>query len=119
MRRPCTGIKVSNKRNSQALGLKLALSAPLVLSKTGKVTVQLSVTDRQALPVSGANVVLDALLNAYADRVQRSLREVSPGLYVGELAPGVRGLRSYAVVQQAALRYTQVLRVDVSKADAA
>jgi hypothetical protein len=108
-------------RNSQALGLKLALSAPLVLSKTGKVTVQLSVTDRQALPVSGANVALDAFPNAYADRVQRlSLREVGPGLYVGELAPGVRGLWELrVVVQQAALRYTQVLRADVSKGDAA
>ena len=38
---------------------------------------------------------------------------------MGELAPGVRGLWSRVVVQQAALRYTQVLRVDVSKADAA
>jgi hypothetical protein len=108
-------------RNSQALGLKLALSAPLVLSKTGNVTVQLSVTDRQALSVSGANVALDAFPNAYADRVQRvSLREVRPGLYVGELAPGVRGLWELrVVVQRAALRYTQVLRADVSKGDAA
>ena len=108
-------------RNSRALGLNLALSAPLALSKSGKVTVQLRVTDRETLAFSGADVALDAFPNAYANRVQRLiLREVKPGLYVGELSQGVRGLWELRViVTQGVLRYDQVLRADVSPGDAA
>jgi hypothetical protein len=108
-------------RDSRALGLNLALSAPLALSETGKVTVQLSVTDRKRLAFSGADVALDAFPNAYANRVQRLiLREIKPGLYVGELSQGVRGLWELRViVTQGALRYDQVLRADVSHGDAA
>jgi hypothetical protein len=108
-------------RKSQALGLKLALTEPLALSESGKVTVQLSVTDRKTLAFSGAEVVLDAFPNAYANRVQRLvLREVRPGVYVGELSQGVRGLWELrVVVKLGTLRYYQVLRADVSKGDAA
>lgn len=108
-------------RNSRALGLNLTLAEPLALTETGKVTVQLSVTDRKTLALSGADVALDAFPNAYANRVQHVLlREVKPGLYVGELSRGVRGLWELrVVVKQGTLRYDQVLRADVSKGDAA
>ena len=65
------GSKSATSAQQPSVGLEAGVERAAVLSKTGKVLVQLSVTDRQALPVSGANVVLDALLNAYADRVQR------------------------------------------------
>jgi hypothetical protein len=108
-------------RDSQALGLNLALGAPLSVSKAGKVTVQLRVTDRATVAFSGADVALDAFPNAYANRVQRLiLHEVEPGLYVGELSQGVRGLWELrVVVTQGVLRYDQILRADVSRGDAA
>lgn len=108
-------------RKSRAVGLKLTLTEPLALSATGTVMVQLSVTDRETLAFSGAEIALDAFPNAYANRVQRLvLREVRPGLYVGELSQGVRGLWELrVVVKQGTLRYDQVLRADVSKGDAA
>jgi hypothetical protein len=108
-------------RKKQALGLNLALTEPLALSDAGKVMVRLSVTDRTMLAFSGADVALEAFPNAYAQRVQHLvLREVEPGLYVGELSQGVRGLWELrVVVTQGALRYDQVLRADVSKGDAA
>ena len=108
-------------RKSQAMGLQVALTEPLTLSETGRIMVQLSVTDGKKLAFAGADVALDAFPNAYASRVQRLvLRELKPGLYVGELSPGVRGLWELrVVVKLGTLRYDQVLRADVSKGNAA
>lgn len=108
-------------RQSNLLGLKLELQAPLMIAANGKVNVQLSVKDRRDLNFSGAEVQIEAFPNAYAGRIEHvSLRETAPGIYAGELAGGIRGLWELRItVKQGALRYSQVLRHDVVKGDAA
>ena len=108
-------------RQSNELGLKLELTAPLAIGKGGAVEVQLSVKDRRSLAFSGAQVDVEAFPNAYASRVEQiTLRETTPGVYTGELKGGVRGLWELrVVVKQGALRYGEVLRHDVVKGDAA
>jgi nitrogen fixation protein FixH len=108
-------------RASEALGLKLELTAPLAVAAGGKVKVQLSVKDRRDLAFSGAEVTLEAFPNAYAGRTQRlSLTELAPGVYGGELSRGVPGLWELRiVVTQGGLHYGEVLRRDVAKGGAA
>jgi len=108
-------------RESNALGLKLELVAPLTVAPNGEVEVQLSVKDRRDLAFSGAEVALEAFPNAYASRVQRlSLHESAPGVYAGALAHGMRGLWELRiVVNQGAIHYGEVLRRDVVKGGAA
>ena len=111
----------SEARESNLLGLKLELTAPLRIATNGTVSVQLGVKDRKDLAVAGAEVEIEAFPNAYAGRIEHvTLRETAPGVYTGELARGVLGLWELRVViKQGALRYRQVLRHDVVKGDAA
>ena len=108
-------------RENEVLGLKIALSAPLVVAADGRLDIALSVQTRRDLPLSGAVLELEAFPNAYASRVQHiSLRETAPGAYAGALSQAVRGLWELRiVVKQGSLRYSRVLRVDVTKAGAA
>ncbi len=108
-------------RESQALGLKLALTAPLMISAGGKIKVELRVNDRGDAALSGAVVAVEAFPNAHADHVEQlSLRETSPGVYAGELSRGLRGLWELrVVVSQGTRRYAEVLRCDVGKGDRA
>jgi len=108
-------------RQSSALGLKLAVAAPLSLAADGRVDVQLRVTDQLEGAFSGAQISLEAFPNAYASRVQHvSLHESTPGVYSGHLARGVAGLWELrVVVKRGALRYGEVLRCDVVKGGAA
>jgi FixH protein len=108
-------------RENEVLGLKVVLGAPLVVAADGKLNVAIGVQTRQDLALSGAVVELEAFPNAYASRVQRiSLRETAPGAYAGELSQAVRGLWELrVVVKRGSLRYSQVLRLDVTKAGAA
>jgi len=110
----------SEARESNLLGLKLELTAPLRIATDGTVSVQLGVKDRKDLAVAGAEVEIEAFPNAYAGRIEHvTLRETAPGVYTGQLARGVLGLWELRVViKQGALRYRQVLRHDVVKGDA-
>jgi hypothetical protein len=107
-------------RQSNELGLKLELTAPLAFAADGRVKLQLSVKDRRDLSFSGAEVELEAFPNAYASQIQHiCLHETEPGVYSGELSRGIRGLWELRViVKQGALQYGEVLRRDV-KAGAA
>jgi hypothetical protein len=108
-------------RESDALGLKLELEAPLALAADGRIDVRLLVQDRRDLAFSGAEVVLEAFPNAYAGRVERiTLRETGVGVYAGQLTHGVTGLWELRlVVKQGSFHFSQVLRRDVAKGDAA
>ncbi len=108
-------------RESETLGFKLSLPGPLVISAGGKVKVELGVKDRGNVAVLGANVSLDAFPNAHADHVEQlTLRETSPGIYSGELSRGLRGLWELRVVVREGTRhYTEALRCDIAKGDAA
>lgn len=108
-------------RDSEALGLRLTLLQPPSISARGEIELVLSIQDRQGSPVPGATVELEAFPNAYATRIQQvSLHEASPGVYRATLARGVRGLWELRVrVSQGSSLFRQVMRVDVSKGDAA
>lgn len=108
-------------RDSQALGLQLSLLRPLASSALGEVELELGIHDRQGLPVRDAAVQLEAFPNAYATQIQQvTLHESSPGVYRGKLARGVRGLWELRLrVSQGSSHFRQVMRVDVTKGDAA
>lgn len=108
-------------KDSQALGLRLSLLQAPSVSAQGEVELLLQVRDRQDLPVQGAAVAVEAFPNAFAARLQQlSLQEASPGVYRAKLSQGVNGLWELRFgVTRGALRFRQVLRVDVSKGGAA
>jgi hypothetical protein len=107
-------------RESAATGINAEVG-PLVRSADGSVELQLRLLDRDAKPVVGASVSLEAFPNAFANQVERpALREVAPGVYAGRLSRAVLGvweLRLNATL--GALQFRQVLRQDVTKGDAA
>ncbi len=108
-------------RDSDALGLRLAVRQPLATSVAGEVDVEVSVLDRQNAPLQGAAVSLEAFPNAYAARIQQvSLHETAPGVYRARLGRGVPGLWElrFSVVKGTA-NFLQVVRADVAKGDAA
>jgi hypothetical protein len=107
-------------RESAATGLKVMVD-PLVRSSDGSVALRLSLSDRDARPVVGANVAVEAFPNAFASHVERpALSEVAPGVYVGRLPRAVLGVWELRLTATSgALRFRQVLRQDVTKGDAA
>lgn len=111
----------SEARGSDALGLKVALSAPLVVSSEGKLDVVLDVRAELGLTLAGAELELEAFPNAYAGHVQRvALQKKAPGVYAAQISRAITGLWELRIViKQGALRYSRVLRVDVTKRGAA
>jgi hypothetical protein len=107
-------------QSSSKTGLSAEL-APLAIGQGGDVSVELRLSDREARPVAGAVVALEAFPNAYASRVQRLLlQETAPGVYRGNLRGAAVGLWELRLsATQGALRFQQVLRRDVARKDAA
>ncbi len=103
-------------RASNELGLRLSLRRTLEMAPDGKVDVELEIVDRAGAPFSAAEVQLEALPNAYANRVQDTrLRETSPGVYRGNLIRGTLGLWQLRFrVSRGTARFSQILRADVS-----
>jgi hypothetical protein len=106
---------------SRELGLKVTLSKPLRLSATGKLELELSITDRNDAPFSGAEVKVQAFAIARAAHVEKLvLREVAPGTYRGEIAANTLGLWELRLsARRGRDLYREVLRRDAAKGDAA
>jgi len=107
-------------RASAATGLQAEI-APLRRSADGAVAVRLRLLDRDAKPIVGARVSVEAFPNAFANRIERpTLREVEPGVYAGQLSRGVLGVWELRLTAtQGALRFHEVLRRDVGQGDPA
>jgi len=102
---------------SRALGLQLGLEKALALDTNGQVRLTLTVSDRSGAALGGAEVKIEAFPNAAASRVEvLQLKEISPGVYSGEIARGARGLWELRItVKRSDLTYREVLRRDVVK----
>jgi hypothetical protein len=107
-------------RQTDALGLQLSL-APLRLSPSRNVELELRITDRAGLALSGAEVRLQAFPNAYAQRSQTLvLTPGAPGTYRGTLANGTIGLWELRFsIQHPSGQSVTTLRQDVVKGGAA
>ena len=107
-------------RASATTGLHVQL-APLVTTGDGSIDIEVHVTGPDTGPFTGAQVELSAFPNAYAKHVQKlSLRETAPGVYAGRLTRGVLGLWELRFgVTREAVRFREVLRIDVAKGGAA
>lgn len=106
---------------SRELGLNVSVAQALKLTASGHIELELQVTDRTGATYGGADVQVEAFANARAGHVERlHLREVATGTYASQIAGGTRGLWELRVsVVRGGERFQQVLRVDVSKGDAA
>lgn len=111
----------SEARDSAALGLQLTLTQPLALSADGSLELELRVTDRERVALSGAVVELEAFPNAYASRVERlRLNETSPGVYRARLGGRATGLWELRFgIATGGRHFYQSLRRDVAKGRAA
>ena len=111
----------AEEQASALTGLSLSLTRPLALAPDGGVDVEVRVVDRQNSPFPGASVQLQAFPNAYAQHSQTlTLREATPGVYVGRLSRGVLGLWELRFgLTRDAVRFQVVLRADVVKGGAA
>jgi hypothetical protein len=107
-------------RESASTGLKVTVDR-LIRSSDGSVALRLRLVDRDARPVVGASVAVEAFPNAFANRVERlALSEVAPGVYVGRLPRAVLGVWELRLTATSGtLRFRQVVRQDVTKGDAA
>jgi hypothetical protein len=104
-------------RASEALGFQLTPVRTLTLGADGSVEVELSLRDRHGSALSSAEIRLEAFPNAAAARVERRrLQELEPGIYRTTLRHGTTGLWELRfAVSHGAARYSQVLRLEVSK----
>jgi FixH len=111
----------AQSRENDALGYQLSLRQPLVISAAGSADVELTLKDRGAADISGASVEVSAFPNAFAGKVEHLLlREVSPGVYRGQIARGWPGLWELrCVVTFGSAHYARALRNDMHKRSAA
>ncbi len=107
-------------RESASTGLKVTVD-PLLRASDGSVALRLSLVDREARPVVGASVAVEAFPNAFASHVERpALSEVAPGVYAGRIPRAVLGVWELRLTATSgALRFQQVMRQDITKGDAA
>jgi hypothetical protein len=106
---------------SRELGLTVSVARALKLTASGHIDLELQVTDRGGAAYGGADVLVEAFANAHAAHVEQlRLREAAAGAYTARIVGGARGLWELRVsVVRGRERFQQVLRVDVSKGDAA
>jgi hypothetical protein len=106
---------------SRELGLKLTLSRPLRLSESGKLELELAVTDKSGVSYGGAEVKVEAFAVARASRLHDvTLRELAPGRYAAEIDSKTLGLWELRVsIKKDRDQYREVLRHDASKGDSA
>jgi len=107
-------------RQTDALGLQLSL-APLRLSPSGNIELELRVADRTGQPLEAAEVRLQAFPNAYAQRSQVvALVPSAPGVYRAKLSHGSVGLWELRFsIQHRTGQSISTLRRDVLKGGAA
>ena len=108
-------------RENQALGFALEIHQPPVASANGQAALELTLTDRAGLGISGARLEVTAFPNAFATRVEQLvLVEVLPGIYRGELKHGMPGLWELRCnVSVGSSHYARALRTDIVKRSAA
>ena len=108
-------------RENQALGFALEVHQPLIVSTGGQTPIELKLTDRAGLGISGARLEVTAFPNAFATRVEQLvLLEVAPGIYRGELKHGMPGLWELRCsIHVGPSLYARALRTDVVKRSAA
>jgi hypothetical protein len=104
-------------RENEALGFALEVHQPVVITTAGRAQVELALTDRQGLAISGARLEVTAFPNAFASRVQQlGLQEVAPGIYRATLSQGIPGLWELRCrVSVGSSRYARALRTDLVK----
>lgn len=107
-------------RQTDALGLQLSL-APLRLSPSGSIELELHVADRAGHALNAAEVSVQAFPNAYARRNQSVvLTPSAAGVYRGTLATGTVGLWELRFsIQHATGQSITTLRRDAVKGGAA
>ncbi|HVY28940.1 MAG TPA: FixH family protein [Polyangiaceae bacterium] len=106
---------------SRELGLKLSLSKPLRLSESGKLELELAITDKSGASYGDAEVKVEAFAVGRASQLHElSLRELAKGRYAAEIDSKTLGLWELRVsVKKDRDHYREVLRHDASKGDAA
>jgi hypothetical protein len=106
---------------SRELGLKLTVSKPLRVSESGKLELELAVTDKSGASYSGAQVKVEAFAIARAsERHELALRELANGHYATEIDSKTLGLWELRIsIDKDRDHYREVLRRDASKGDAA